>query len=726
MSDLDKFTIRPAGRHILTIGRDLIQDNYAAIVELVKNAYDADSPDVQITLKGKPDRRGYSICIEDHGHGMSRDTIINSWMVPSTDDKQKRKISPGGRVMQGRKGIGRYAASILGDDLALETITPTGETTTLVVYWKDFETQTYLSDVEILIETKNTNQPQGTRLTINGIYEGLSDSSEWNIDKLKFELRKLISPFEFNDKFLIKLIVDSFLPNQTEILEDNLEPYPLLDLFDYRIAGQINENGTGKLTFFNQKEKNIPEEEIIITDKRYEISPGNFIEGTNCGPLVFDIRVYDRDQASIEMLIKRGLKNESGQYLGKLQARQLLNSYNGIGVYRNGFRIRPLGDPEYDWLLLNKDRVQNPGMRIGSDQAIGAVLIQSEEKSGLTEKSARDGLKSDTAFIGLRAVTKRVIRELETRRFAYRKKAGLGRKNIKINEELERLFSYDKLKTDVQKLLAHNQIDSQTINAIVSIITKEEKEKNKIAEDLKQAVAVYQGQATLGKIVNVVLHEGRHPLGFFKNQIKNIRELYETYLQTNKQELVERIILIGQKFEPQIKRLLELFERITPLAAGNRPPKESFLLKPALEDIVAVFSKQIDENGISVELICPNTFRFSGWEQDIYIIFINLIDNSIYWLIYKNSPTRKISIVVGVEGEALDFIDYRDTGPGIESKSIADERIFDPEYSTKPKGTGLGLAIAGEAASRNRLELIAIESTTGAYFRLQPILEEKE
>jgi len=45
------YKIRPAGRHLLTIGRDLIQDSYAAIVELVKNAYDADSESVEIHFK---------------------------------------------------------------------------------------------------------------------------------------------------------------------------------------------------------------------------------------------------------------------------------------------------------------------------------------------------------------------------------------------------------------------------------------------------------------------------------------------------------------------------------------------------------------------------------------------------------------------------------------------------------------------------------------------------
>lgn len=84
--------IRPAGRHLLTIGRDLIQDSYAAVVELVKNAYDADSPDVFICFTAKTDRSGYTITIQDHGHGMSRDTVINKWMVPSTRDKLDRKL----------------------------------------------------------------------------------------------------------------------------------------------------------------------------------------------------------------------------------------------------------------------------------------------------------------------------------------------------------------------------------------------------------------------------------------------------------------------------------------------------------------------------------------------------------------------------------------------------------------------------------------------------------
>ena len=138
MTQIEKYSIRPAGRHLLTIGSDLIQDQYAAIVELVKNAYDADSHDVTITIKVSRTRDIFTIVIADHGHGMSRDTVIDKWLVPSTDDKLKRRTSPNGRTMQGRKGIGRYAASILVDDLLLETVTPNREKTEAYVNWNEF------------------------------------------------------------------------------------------------------------------------------------------------------------------------------------------------------------------------------------------------------------------------------------------------------------------------------------------------------------------------------------------------------------------------------------------------------------------------------------------------------------------------------------------------------------------------------------------------------------
>lgn len=718
MSSSASYRIRPAGRHILTIGRDLIQDYYAAVVELVKNAYDADSSEVNIEFHAKPDYSGYSIVISDHGHGMSRDTVIHKWMVPSTTDKLDRRKSPSGRTMQGRKGVGRYAASILGSDLQLETITPTGEKTTLMVEWNAFESATYLDDVEIYIESTVVSEPSGTKLTINGDEKQVSEWSQKQFHKLRFELKKLISPVSStfssllkDDEFHINLVVSGF-PDVQEIAE-TIEPYPIFNLYDYRISGRIRSDGKGNLTYSLQKARNTTEELIYFDAGR----------PTECGELFFDIRVYDREKEAIESLIGRGLKDESGNYVGNLQARQLLNEYNGIGVYRNGFRIRPLGDADFDWLKLNEERVQNPSLRIGSNQAIGYVQIQSDELSGLVEKSARDGLRENTAFIRLKEITKAVIAKLEERRFDYRKKAGLSRPVVKVERELERMFSFDILIKDIRSKLSRGGVEQKTTNEIIEIISRDAEDKNKLADDIRQTVAIYQGQATLGKIINVILHEGRRPLNYFRNQIPNLRYWYDSFLQTGDTSKLEVLLPIVEGIGQNADVFVKLFSRLDPLAAGKRSSRKPIDLKKTIQNSLSVFDEEMKTHQVVAKVEGPENFWFSCWQQDIYAIFTNLVDNSIYWMNEKMVPTREITIELVTDGGSLLHVDYRDTGPGIEPALIASEVIFEPQFSTKPSGTGLGLAIAGEAATRNGLELKSFVTKQGVWFRLQPKME---
>ncbi len=717
MSKTGTHKIRPAGRLVLTIGRDLIQDSYAAVVELVKNAYDADSPDVSIEFGKVQQQGGYSIVISDHGHGMTREDVINKWMVPSTSDKLKRRKSPSGRVMQGRKGVGRYAASVLGRDLFLETVWVKGEKTQVYIDWSDFEKSEYLDDIEILVESSETTEPHGTRLTMSGEDSLLTDWNQRQFDKLRFELRRLKSPVGTvlsDDDFHINLKVSGF-PEVDDITE-TIEPYPIFDLFDYRVSGHINSEGTGNLEYSMQKIRNAPDETI----------PFDFGKPTECGDLFLDIRVYDRDKASIDSLIGRGLKDDSGSYVGNLQARQLLNEYNGIGVYRNGFRIRPLGDPDFDWLKLNEQRVQNPSLRIGSNQVIGFVQIQSEEQSGLIEKSARDGLRENKAFDRLKEIAKQVIGELESRRFQYRRQTGLNQPAAKLERELDSLFSSEELRREVQSRLFTSGVGQEATEEIMEMINRDEEEKNRVADDIRQAVAIYQGQATLGKIINVILHEGRRPLNYFRNEIPNLRYWHKSFLNTGNRENLNRVVSIGDGIGNNAEVFVNLFGRLDPLAAGKRSRKTPVDLKKTISGTLSVFSSEMKSQNVDSHVTCPDSFMFSAWSQDIYSIFTNLIDNSLYWMNEKNSPERKIVIDVVTDGKFLLHIDYRDTGPGIDPGLIASEVIFEPQFSTKPSGTGLGLPIAGEAAARNGLELKAFESENGAWFRLQAVAENGE
>ena len=721
------YKIRPAGRHLLTIGRDLIQDSYAAIVELVKNAYDADSKSVEIHFKateklsenisGNPEKR-IEITVRDYGHGMSQDTVINKWMVPSTPDKLERRTSPDGRIMQGRKGIGRYAASMLGSTLLLETVSVGAEKTTVLVDWRDFEKSEYLDDVEILVESHSTKEPHGTTLTIEG---GQDYYKEWDKNqfiKLNFELKKLISPVQNSiDKtaqdFQIHLKISGFSDFEDDI-EETIAPYPIFDLFDYKISGKIESNGKGTLTYALQKARNTVDEVISF----------NLGEPTGCGDLIFDIRVYDREKESIEQLIHRGLKDDNGNYVGKLQARKILDKSNGIGVYRNGFRIRPLGDPEFDWLKLNEQRVQNPSLKIGSNQVIGYVLIESEEKSDLIEKSARDGLRNNNAYQQLQKITNKVIKELEIRRFSFRRKAGLSKPALKVEKELNRILSFDNLKQTVHKKLIAGGMNEKSAEEVIELISKEEEEKSQTVEEIRQAIATYQGQATLGKIMNVVLHEGRRPLNYFRNEVPRIDRFIRKYKETNDFEHIETIESIAHNTVSNAKTFSDLFLRLDPLAMGKRPAKRQLSIENEISNCFAIFRQQMEDKGIKFEIYGDAIIE--AWQQDIAAIFTNLIENSIFWLSEKNTDIKEIMVNIITNENSLSYIDFRDTGPGIESNLIEDNLIFEPQFSTKPGGTGIGLAIAGEAADRNGLKLTALESTTGAYFRLSTKGDENE
>lgn len=167
MSKNEKFQIRPAARIVNTLGKELIKDDLAAIVELVKNSYDADSPNVKVSFKYEEDEKALVIIISDSGHGMSRDTVINKWLVPGTSDKLERKRSPKKkRQLQGRKGIGRYAAGILGQELFLSTVDESGKKTELLMDWSDISQHTYLDEVDILVETSPTKSDSGTHIEI--------------------------------------------------------------------------------------------------------------------------------------------------------------------------------------------------------------------------------------------------------------------------------------------------------------------------------------------------------------------------------------------------------------------------------------------------------------------------------------------------------------------------------------------------------------------------------
>jgi signal transduction histidine kinase len=709
------YYIKPAANHILTVGKGIIKDSYTAILELVKNAYDADAENVTITIE--LNAANLRIIIEDDGHGMSFKTVTEKWMVPSTADKRRLKKSLyKKRPLQGRKGIGRYAASILGSDMLLKTTEKeSGTTTELLINWVDFlSDQKFLEDVDILIENyiKKGSHP-GTSINITG--DRIWTDKE--LDELISSLRRLLSPFdEIDSDFRIFLLIKKEGSEKYGSYSEQVKPLPILEYYHYRISGNIKLLGIcaekrdaliASLTLENKYLQNILpshiEKEIILEEGE-----------ETCGDLDIDIRAFDLDEGPL-------LKD---QKISVDEAKKQLKELPGIAVIREGFRVRPYGDKKVDWLGLNERRYNNPTLRLSSNQVAGFVSVLQEDESHLEEKATREGFKEDSHYEGLKQCILQSLVLIEGLRFRFRRQHNKGNKKQKtLSEHIQDASNLANLNSKITSILSNSNISEETSAQLKQAIDEEAKEKEKQFEEIRNIIAKYEGQVTLGKIMTVVLHEGRKPLNALKQHPKFISEWSSEYLSLLKENyshddsalkaLSDKILDRLHDNKHQTEIFISIFKKLEPLANSKRAAAKNFKLSKPIQDAFKLFEVELVAKNILYSITGDLSVDYKGWEVDFYIAFANLIENSVHWLSQSNE--KNILVNITSENDAI-LIDYSDTGTGIDEENIENQDIFEPGFSTKSEGTGLGLSIAGEALERNGGKIKAVSNPTGANF----------
>jgi Histidine kinase-, DNA gyrase B-, and HSP90-like ATPase len=265
----EKLQFRPRARIIRTIGDQLISGPEAAVIELVKNSYDADASFVSIKFKPPLEVGNGRITIVDDGIGMTLADIKNKWMEPATTSKITSRVTAmRHRRMMGSKGIGRFAAAKLGSKMALTSVSVREKEKFAVLIpeidWNLFSGDTYLSDISIDYLTQDTDQPAGTVIEVSQLNE------EWSAQKLERlyrELRRLISPLDksTDDKFGIYLDLSEctrettgfdgvellgFRHPSSSTLDSSVAPpefevvsFPFLDTSDYEVVGFFDLKG---------------------------------------------------------------------------------------------------------------------------------------------------------------------------------------------------------------------------------------------------------------------------------------------------------------------------------------------------------------------------------------------------------------------------------------------------------------------------------------------------
>jgi hypothetical protein len=159
------------------------------------------------------------------------------------------------------------------------------------------------------------------------------------------------------------------------------------NVYHYRVEGLFNKEGAFEGKFINKRADN---HAIPLVFEAQALGAGE----EPCGPFSIALNIYDREpDAIVELFRKMGLSS-----ISRLDARKMLDENIGVGIYRAGFRIRPYGDAESDWLELERKRVQSPSQKLGLNQIWGTINIGDEIAAGLVERSSREGLEHNGHF----------------------------------------------------------------------------------------------------------------------------------------------------------------------------------------------------------------------------------------------------------------------------------------------------------------------------------------
>ena len=133
----------------------------------------------------------------------------------------------------------------------------------------------------------------------------------------------------------------------------------------------------------------------------------------------------------------------------------------------------------------------------------------------------------------------------------------------------------------------------QSADEVISLITNEEENKEKTVEGIRQAVATYQGQATLGKIMTVVMHEGRRPLNYFRNEVPRIARFQKKLQETGERKNIDEILEIAEGVKTNAATFSDLFKRLDPLASGRQLSPKELKIKEEIQQMFFYFFVKI-------------------------------------------------------------------------------------------------------------------------------------
>lgn len=738
--------LKPYARLLTMLGDQLIRNEQVALSELIKNAYDADASWVKVTFDRfdadfKPGKNA-RIVIEDDGHGMSADVIEQHWVNPATPVKRMEKKSgarqtAGGRIIQGEKGIGRFALLKIGRDVRMVTRAAGSVEENLVdlrleKFDEDFlsdDRPMFLDELDVELETvpaktiiegpvdlggkSRKRRPHGTRIEIS------PPLGRWSPDKVRKvfdDLSRLQTIFDpsasdpeagdddMPDGADGKINSAPGAPDEVSNAPDpdfavyiyrNDEYEPLgsarrgeLDTLlqnntVFRIEGRYDES---KREFdFKIGESS---QKLSITDpaltglrvfrdylERLNLKVAD-VEGlhTECGPFSFSFYVFD---FSADATGKRELNKDD---------KELIKQHR-IYLYRDGIRVYPYGDPDDDWLLIDVRRgTVKASEFLSNDQVVGHVDISQKDNPHLRDKTSREGLVDTGRPVeDFRSLLQIFLAWVRAKPFASYKERGKTSKDVEV-------FRTGK----VQELLDEAATAAAADNvprAVRDKLTEVGREYKAERRYLVQRAENTEHLAGVGLSVEAASHDLMIAMGRAITTLDKLSAKAQGDAAIDKEVLGAELMSVRgllSFIESQLKDMQLLFR-------STKQRRKNIRVLDLVEKVTKIFRSLLEKHSIEVEVDNVGSPLVAKTTDAVLLqLLLNLFDNSVYWLQSSSGP-RKIEIQLnGDDGTMI----FADNGPGFRDEDI--EYVFEPFFSGKgEEGRGLGLYIARQLLERH-------------------------
>ena len=458
-------TFKTRARTLDMLGRQQIAGLPTAISELFKNAHDAYADRVEIDYY----RSDGLFVLRDDGVGMTKDDFVRRWLTIGTESKfdltQRPPHDPNKelRPMLGEKGIGRLAIATIGPQLLVLTRARTSEgpsdLTAAFLNWGIFEWPTIdLEEIDIPLRSFSPGTLPSAQ-DVDGMVQEFRQNAEVigrSLDtqflaRLTSELHQFnIDPQDI-DSYLREpsLHADGcgthfIIKPSSALLVDDIDGDPALSKaaalkkatpLKKALLGFSNTMATGSRSLIHTAFRDHKTDEVaddVIAEDEFFI-PAEFLtadhrihgEFDEFGQFQGAISIYG--ETITDHVIPwgggRGARTECGRFSIDFAAFEGESRHStipheeharlaskteqlgGLYIYRNGIRVLPYGDTDYDWLDIEFRRTKSAYYYYFSHRKMfGAVEIDADRNGDLREKAGREGFQENKAYRQFRSI----------------------------------------------------------------------------------------------------------------------------------------------------------------------------------------------------------------------------------------------------------------------------------------------------------------------------------